>query len=162
MNPKEALRRIRERYSDPRNDQINKLARETRNKLNDLSGNALSHVVVSLDKEESDRLIPGAEDAEPLIATISQMASNGFIYRCSLARGDAETVFLLIGNDARLNSVAPNPKPRHMFDAIRSIPLKRHGVDNKEQKLQALAFGEKFANTLLELRNRCPEAFFYR
>lgn len=162
MKGPEFVRKIIDARKDPRTAEINQQAQELHAQFNDLFGDALGHVYVLPNLEQSERILPSAINT-PLSIDIAQLAGDGSIFRCGIMRtGSSEVVFVLSGNKPQLANRSVNPDAHNFLEHIRTTELSQHGADKKAKELHALAVGKHFVSTLLEIREESPEAFIYQ
>lgn len=72
--------RILNRQPDPRKAEVKIQAASLQVKLEDLTKDALGHVIIELDSQQSERIMPGAEGVEPFKMDIVLLAEIFFQY----------------------------------------------------------------------------------
>ena len=160
---KEFLRRWKERKGvDPRVEQVSALTTVVRGKMRELYQGA-SEVYIDLDSAQSERLFPSTEDAPPIQVTINRSPHNDIDYSFVLDRGEASIIFELDDDGGpSLTRPVPNSDKENRYGIRRAVGLGRHGADALERNLQALTFGNKVSDFLLQVREESPEIFEYQ
>lgn len=154
----EIFRRVFHRTPDVRQIQINSSARELQEKFAEAVEPALGHATFELNREQSDQILPSAEGAPPLFVHVILMGEE--YYSTSLERENTQTFFTLDGRSASLSSLVPVEKPT-WYERYRLTPLKRKDADGKDVTLQALEFGHRLADTLIQAKAANPGIFRY-
>lgn len=142
---------------DPRTAEIKASAQDLHSKFDAVTSGALGRLLIRLNQEQSDEILPSAEGVAPLRVEIVLFGPRA--YSCALDRG---MHFTLFGNDASLSNVRPKEKPslyEALHDPFKSTPLRRSDLDKRGQKLQALAFGHRMVDVLLRVKDENPDSF---
>lgn len=162
MNPLEALHRAAELFRAPdlRRERTKSLISEVRLKLQDLCGDAIFGVQINLSHQQSEDLFPGTGRSIPLplVATVAFTDPNGG-FRCLLERDPAYLVFTLDGEDARVEMELRNVRAKRWYETAAVVPFFGRSLSSMDRKLKALEFGNRLANTLLDVRQESPSSF---